>query len=376
MTEPIIPESLKPADGRFGCGPSLVRPDQLAALSGGPWGHLMGTSHRQAPVKEMVGHLRAGLLELFGAPAGYEVLIGNGGSTALWDAIALGLVERRSLHGVAGEFGAKFAAAASRAPFLEEPVTVRAEPGQRAWPLTDATSARADVLAWPHNETSTGVVTPAERPAGSREDQLTVIDATSAAGGIQFRSSQTDLYYFSPQKNFGSDGGLWLALASPAAIERIERIAASGRWIPDSLSLKLALDNSRANQTLNTPALATAIMATVQTDWILAQGGLDWADQRTRTASSILYRWAETRTEARPFVDEPEARSPVVVTIDFDKEVDAAGLAKVLRRNGILDVEPYRKLGRNQLRVATFASRDPADCEALTASISYLLDRR
>ncbi|MDR1188156.1 MAG: aminotransferase class V-fold PLP-dependent enzyme [Bifidobacteriaceae bacterium] len=397
MTQLTIPEALKPADGRFGSGPSLVRPEQLAALTSGPYGHLMGTSHRQSPVKSLVRHLRESLAELFAAPAGYEVLLGNGGSTTLWDALAFGLIEHRSVHGAAGEFGNKFAMAVSRAPFLAEPVVARAEPGQRAWPLpaaldhTGSGTGRlpspgestelwpvpdsVDVFAWPHNETSTGVVTPVERPAGSRPGQLIVIDGTSAAGGIMFDPAQADFYYFAPQKNFGSDGGLWLALASPAAIERIERIAASGRWVPDSLSLKLALDNSRLDQTLNTPALATLVMTAGQADWILDQGGLTWADGRTRAASSILYDWAEARPEARPFVAQREARSPVVVTVDFDPAVDAAALARALRSNGIVDVEPYRKLGRNQLRIATFVNRDPADCEALTASVDYLLDR-
>jgi phosphoserine aminotransferase len=328
-----------------------------------------------------VGHLREALAELFAVPDGYEVLLGNGGASLMWDAIAFGLIERRSSHAVAGEFGQLFATAVAQAPFVDQPLTVHAEPGQAAWPVSGLEPGQAsspavpDVIAWTHNETSTGVMVPVLRPASAQVGQLTVVDGTSAAGGVVFDAAQADLYYFSPQKNFGSDGGLWFALASPAAIERIERLAQAGRWVPRSLSLADAITQSRLNQTVNTPALANLVMTTDQVDWLLANGGLKWADQRTRAASDILYRWAENRADAEPFVSDPAVRSQVVVTIDFAATVDAKALAAALRANGIVDTEPYRKLGRNQLRIATFASRDPEDVQRLTGCLDWLLER-
>jgi len=362
-----IPRDLLPVDGRFGCGPSKVRPAQLEALltSGAS---ILGTSHRQAPVKNLVGSVRERLAALFRVPEGYEILVGNGGSTAFWDAAAFGLIERRSQNLVFGEFGGKFAASAA-APWLEAPDVRKAEPGSRvAAEIVDG----VDVYAWPHNETSTGVAAPVERIAA--DGALTVIDATSAAGGIDFDASQADLYYFAPQKNLGSDGGLWFAVASPAAIDRIERIAASGRYIPEFLSLKNALDNSRLNQTLNTPALTTLHLLDSQLSWILDNGGLTWASARTSESSSVLYDWAARTEVATPFVTDAAHRSPVVVTIDFDDSVDAAAIAKTLRTNGIVDTEPYRKLGRNQLRVATFVSIEPDDVRQLTRSLDYVLE--
>ncbi len=369
MPHVALPREILPADGRFGCGPSKVRAEHLAALAG-PGSVLLGTSHRQSPVKDLVGQVRAGLTELFRVPAGYEVVLGNGGSTAFWDAAAFGLIEKRSQNLVFGEFGGKFAAAA-RAPWLEAPDVREAAAGTRT---TAVPVEGVDVYAWPHNETSTGVSAPVERVRGD-EGALTVIDATSAAGGIDFSIHEADVYYFAPQKNLGSDGGLWFALVSPAAIERIERIAASGRYIPEFLSLKNALDNSRLNQTLNTPALATLYLLDQQLDWIRDSGGLQWADARTRESSQALYDWAEASAFATPFVADPADRSPVVVTIDFDDTVDAAAVAKSLRANGIVDTEPYRKLGRNQLRVATFVSIDPDDVRQLIRSIDYTVER-
>ncbi|MFF1538722.1 phosphoserine transaminase [Microbacterium sp. NPDC058269] len=362
-----IPRDLLPIDGRFGCGPSKVRPAQLEALvSSGAT--ILGTSHRQAPVKNLVGSVREQLAALFRVPEGYEIILGNGGSTAFWDAAAFGLIERRSQNLVFGEFGGKFAAAAG-APWLEAPEVRKAEPGS----LTVAEVVEGvDVYAWPHNETSTGVAAPIQRIAA--DGALTVIDATSAAGGIDFDASQADVYYFAPQKNLGSDGGLWFAAVSPAAVERIERIAASDRYIPEFLSLKNAVDNSRLNQTLNTPALTTLHLLDSQLRWILDNGGLAWAAARTSESSSVLYDWAEASAVATPFVTEAAHRSPVVATIDFDDSVDAAVIAKTLRANGIVDTEPYRKLGRNQLRVATFVSIEPDDVRQLTRSIEYVLE--
>lgn len=369
MPSLVIPSDLLPADGRFGCGPSKVRPEQLAHLAAvGP--SILGTSHRQAPVKDLVGRVRAGFGELFALPDGYEVVLGNGGSTAFWDAAASGLIDRRAQLASFGEFGAKFAAAAA-APWLEAPDVRKADAGSLAQP--DA-AAGIDVYAWPQNETSTGVMAPVTRIDGDA-GALTVIDATSAAGGIIVDPSQFDVYYFAPQKNFASDGGIWFALMSPAAIERIERLAASERYIPEFLSLKNAVDNSRLNQTLNTPAITTLLLLENQLDWMNGSGGLAWADARTRESSSVLYEWAERTPVTTPFVTEPEARSQVVVTIDFDESTDAAGLAKILRANGVVDTEPYRKLGRNQLRVATFTAIEPDDVRALTASIDYVLEQ-
>jgi phosphoserine aminotransferase len=369
MPSIVIPDDLLPADGRFGCGPSKVRPEQLAHLAAvGP--KLLGTSHRQAPVKDLVGRVRAGLGELFSLPDGYEVVLGNGGSTAFWDAAASGLIDRRAQLCSFGEFGQKFAKAAA-APWLEAPDVRSADPGSRSTP--EAVDG-VDVYAWPHNETSTGVMAPVTRIGGDA-GELTVIDATSAAGGIEVDPAEFDVYYFAPQKNFASDGGIWFALFSPAAIERVERIAASGRYIPEFLSLKNAVDNSRLDQTLNTPALATLALLENQLEWMNESGGLGWADARTRESSSVLYDWAERTEVATPFVVDPADRSQVVVTIDFDASTDAARIASVLRENGVVDTEPYRKLGRNQLRVATFTAIEPDDVRALTESIDYVLER-
>jgi phosphoserine aminotransferase len=367
MPELTIPTELLPADGRFGAGPSKVRPEQLAYLAGGG-AAIMGTSHRQAPVKNLVASVQAGLAELFRLPDGYEVVIGNGGSTAFWDAAAFGLIERRSQNLVFGEFSSKFAAAAG-APWLKVPSVIKADAGSRSEPEP---LAGVDVYAWPHNETSTGVMSPVTRVHGD-EGALTVIDATSAAGGVDFDASQADVYYFAPQKNFASDGGLWFALFSPAALERAERIAATDRYIPEFLSLTNAISNSRLNQTLNTPALSTLLLLENQVQWINGNGGLAWADARTKESSSALYEWADAVDYATPFVANPDHRSQVVVTIDFDDAVDAAAIAKTLRANGIVDTEPYRKLGRNQLRVATFTAVDPADVRQLIASIEYVV---
>ena len=367
MPSLTIPSDLLPADGRFGCGPSKVRQEQLDYLSGAG-AAIMGTSHRQAPVKDLVGRVRGGLGELFRIPDGYEVVMGNGGSTAFWDAAAFSLIEKRSQNLTFGEFGAKFAMAAA-APFLDAPHVISAAAGSRAEvEIVDG----IDVYAWPHNETSTGVMAPVTRVAAS--GALTVVDATSAAGGIDFDSSQADVYYFAPQKNFASDGGLWFALFSPAAIERVEQIAASGRYIPEFLSIKNAVDNSRLNQTLNTPALSTLLLLENQLDWINGNGGLAWASSRTLESSAALYDWADSVSYATPFVTEASHRSQVVVTIDFDDAVDAAAIATTLRANGIVDTEPYRKLGRNQLRVGTFVAIDPADVRQLIASIEYVVE--
>ena len=369
MPHVTLPSELLPVDGRFGCGPSKVRAAQLEALAT-TGASLLGTSHRQAPVKNLVRDVRGLLADLFRIPEGYEILLGNGGSTAFWDAAAFGLIERRSQNLVFGEFGGKFAAAA-KAPWLEAPDVRKADPGTRA--VAEAVEG-VDVYAWPHNETSTGVSAPVQRVHGD-EGALTVIDATSAAGGIFFDVAEADVYYFAPQKNLGSDGGLWFAAVSPAAIERIERIAASDRYIPEFLSLKNALDNSRLEQTLNTPALTTLFLLRDQLSWITDNGGLTWAADRTAESSTALYEWAEASAVATPFVADPADRSPVVVTIDFDESVDAAALAASLRSNGIVDTEPYRKLGRNQLRVATFVSIEPSDVRQLIASIDYTLER-
>lgn len=366
-----IPADLLPRDGRFGSGPSKVRAEQVDALAS-VGRSLLGTSHRQAPVRAVVGRVRAGLAELFGAPDGYEVVLGNGGSTLFWDVATLCLVERRSAHASFGEFGAKFAAAAARAPFLEEPVVTTVPAGQSAVP---ARAAGIDVYAWAHNETSTGAVAPVRRVAGSKDDgALVVVDGTSGAGGLAVDVAQTDAYYFAPQKSFASDGGLWLALLSPAAIERAARLEAS-RWVPESLSLTTAVTNSRLDQTLNTPAIATLVLLAEQLDWILASGGLGWAADRTATSAGHLYGWADSRDWATPFVADPAVRSNVVGTIDFAPEVEAATIAQVLRRHGVVDVEPYRKLGRNQLRVAMYPAVDPQDVLALTACIDYVVDR-
>lgn len=368
MSHVVLPREILPADGRFGCGPSKIRPEQIAALAESG-SSLLGTSHRQAPVKNLVASVREGLAALLRLPDGYEIVVGNGGSTAFWDAAAFGLIENRAQNLVFGEFGGKFAAAAA-APWLQAPDVRKAEPGTSASP--EAVEG-VDVYAWAHNETSTGVATRISRVSGDA-GALTVIDATSAAGGIDFDVAETDVYYFAPQKNLGSDGGLFFAAVSPAAIERIERIAASGRYIPEFLSLKNALDNSRLQQTLNTPAVSTLVLLDEQVRWINGNGGLTWAAARTAESSQVLYDWAEASSVATPFVADIADRSPVVVTIDFDESVDAAAVAANLRANGIVDTEPYRKLGRNQLRVATFVSIDPDDVRQLTRSIDYTLE--
>jgi phosphoserine aminotransferase len=364
---PRIPDEIKPADGRFGCGPSKVRPEALAKFPElNTW---MGTSHRQAPVKDVVGRVRDGLAELFSLPDGYEIVLGNGGSTAFWDVAAAGLIRRRSLHLTFGEFSAKFAGVAKGAPHLDDPIVVDAEPGTAPNPTTDPD---VDAIAWAHNETSTGAMLGVERPAGS-DGQLVLIDATSGAGGLPVDVSQADAYYFAPQKSFGSDGGLWLAALSPAALARAEEIAGAGdRWIPESLSLTTAISNSRLNQTYNTPALATLFLLAEQVEWMLAGGGLEFCVEQTTASSSHLYAWAEKSDAASPFVDEAH-RSLVVGTIDFADSIDAAAIAATLRANGIVDTEPYRKLGRNQLRIGMFPAIDPADVEALTACIDWVI---
>jgi len=364
-----IPAELKPADGRFGCGPSKVRPEALAALAERI--DLIGTSHRQEPVRNLVGRIREGLGELLGLPDGYEVVLGNGGTTAFWDAAAASLVRDRTLHHTYGEFSSKFAKVTTGAPFLADPILVEAEPGDAPDLVADPT---ADAIAWAHNETSTGVMVEARRPDNAG-DALVLVDATSGAGGLPLDASQADAYYFAPQKAFGADGGLWLAALSPAAIERIEELdAATDRWQPAFLSLRTALENSRKNQTYNTPALATLLLLGDQLEWMLELGGLDACVARTRASSGHLYGWAGESDLATPFVADPAKRSLVVGTIDFTDSVDAAALAATLRANGIVDVEPYRKLGRNQLRIGMFPAVDPADVEALTACIDWAIE--
>ncbi|CAM3572766.1 phosphoserine transaminase [Micrococcus flavus] len=365
-----IPQDLLPRDGRFGAGPSKVRPEQLQALQDAAG--LLGTSHRQRPVKDLVGSVRHGVAELFSAPEGYEVVLGVGGSTAFWDAAAFSLVRSKAQHLSFGEFGAKFARATDRAPFLEASDVRTAEPGTR--PAPEAV-AGVDVYAWPHNETSTGVAAPVVRPEGIDEDALVMVDATSAAGGLLVDVSQADVYYFAPQKNFASDGGLWLALFSPRALARVAEIAGSGRWIPEFLDLSIAVENSLKDQTYNTPALATLVMLDAQLRWMNGHGGLDFATGRTADSSARVYAWAEASDVAAPFVTRPEDRSAVICTVDFADSVDAAAVAKALRANGVVDVEPYRKLGRNQLRIATFAAIDPEDVTALLACIDHVVER-
>lgn len=366
-----IPENLKPTDGRFGAGPSKVSPraaDAVAAAGSS----LMGTSHRQAPVRNLVKSVQEGVSELFNAPEDYQVVLGIGGATAFWDTAAFGLVREKAQHLSFGEFGSKFAKVTNSAPFLDDSVILQADPGTRPVPRAES---GVDVYAWPQNETSTGVAAPVHRVDGADDDALVLIDATSGAGGLPVDVQQSDVYYFSPQKNFASDGGLWLGLFSPAAIERAEEIAATDRWVPDFLNLKTAIDNSAKNQTYNTPALATLIMLNEQLTWMNTNGGLDFATGRTKDSSDRVYTWAEASSYATPFVNRPEDRSQVIVTIDFKDDVDAATVAAVLRANGIVDTEPYRKLGRNQLRIATFTAIDPEDVSALTACIDYIVDR-
>ncbi|MEN9740160.1 MAG: hypothetical protein RLZ72_426 [Actinomycetota bacterium] len=361
MSDFRLPENLIPTDGRFGCGPSKVRPEQVDHLM--RHAHLLGTSHRQKPVRELVGRVRAGLAELYRLPAGYEVILGNGGSTAFWDAAAFSLIQTRSAHLTFGEFGQKFVNAAG-APWLSAPIVIKGEPGTVSSFTGDED---ADVFAYPHNETSTGAMAEVRRQG--RAGSLTVVDATSAAGGIDIDVTETDVYYFAPQKNFASDGGLWFALMSPAAIERIATIAASDRYIPEFLSLDVAVQNSRLDQTLNTPAIATLLLMDAQIQWMLENGGLAWADARTRESSGLIYAWADAHPNATPFVSVPEHRSQVVATIDFDDTVDASAVSAMLRANGIVDIDPYRKLGRNQLRIATFTAIDPSDVARLLGAI-------
>jgi phosphoserine aminotransferase len=369
MAELTIPADLKPTDGRFGCGPSKVRPEQLQALAAA--GDVFGTSHRQAPVKNLVGRVRDGLRQLFSLPDGYEVILGNGGSTAFWDAAAFGLIDKRSLHLTYGEFSSKFASCVVKNPFVGDPVILKADPGSAPRPQSDPS---VDLIAWAHNETSTGVAVPVQRPDGSG-DALIAIDATSAAGGLPVDITEVDAYYFAPQKNFAGDGGLWIAIMSPTALARVDAIAAAGRWVPDFLSLPIAIENSTKNQTYNTPAIATLILLAEQIDWLLGNGGLDWAVKRTADSSQRLYSWAEAAKFATPFVADPELRSQVVGTVDFSDDVDAAAVAKALRANGIVDTEPYRKLGRNQLRVGMFPAVEPDDVSALTQCIDWVVER-
>ena len=366
-----IPADLLPEDGRFGCGPSKVRPAQLDALAA-TGSTLLGTSHRQKTVKSLVGELRSGLADLFSLPEGYEVVLGLGGATAFWDIATFGLVRERSQHAVMGEFSSKFAASNKGAPFLADPSIVKAEPGSAPEFVAET---GIDVYGQPHNETSTGVMMPVQRVDGADDGSLLLVDATSGAGGLPVDLTECDTYYFAPQKCFASDGGLWVALMSPAAIERVGQIKATDRWIPPFFDLTTAIDNSRLDQTYNTPALATIFMFNEQVSWMLEQGGLKWCVERTSESSSRLYDWAERSPHATPFVAEPQFRSLVVGTIDFDASIDAAALAATLRANGILDTEPYRKLGRNQLRVGMFPAVEPSDVEALTACIDYVISK-
>ncbi|MFD4754798.1 phosphoserine transaminase [Streptomyces sp. NPDC058426] len=370
MADIQIPADIKPADGRFGAGPSKVRKEALDALAA-TGTSLLGTSHRQAPVKNLVGRVREGLSSLFSLPEGYEVVLGNGGSTAFWDVATHGLIENKSQHLSFGEFSSKFAKAAKLAPWLGEPTVISSEPGTHPEPKGEP---GVDVYALTHNETSTGVAAPVRRIDGADEGALVLVDATSGAGGLPVDVAETDVYYFAPQKNFGSDGGLWIGLFSPAALERAERVHASGRHVPEFFSLPTAIDNSRKNQTYNTPSLATLFLLAEQLDWFNDQGGLAWTTGRTAASAQALYGWAEKVSYASPFVVDPAQRSAVIGTIDFDDAIDAAAVAKVLRANGIVDTEPYRKLGRNQLRVAMFPAVDPADVEALTTCVDYVID--
>ena len=364
----IIPSELKPLDGRFGSGPSKIRPEALAALSASG-NSILGTSHRQKPVKNVVKRVREGLTTLFNLPEGYEVILGNGGSIAFWDIATFGLIEERSQHLVFGEFSSKFAAASKEAPFLGEPTVIKAEPGSH--PVSVA-EAGIDVYAMTHNETSTGVAMPIIRPAGT-DGALVLVDATSAAGGLMVDAKEFDTYYFAPQKSFASDGGLWIAIMSPAAIERAEKIKASGRWVPAFFDLGIAIENSRLDQTYNTPALVTLMLLAEQIEWMNSNGGLSFAAGRSLKSSEILYSWAEKTSYTTPFVTDAAMRSKVVGTINFDDAIDATKIAAALRENGIVDTEPYRKLGKNQLRVAMFPAVDPSDVDALTKCIDYVV---
>ena len=363
-----IPENLKPRDGRFGCGPSKIRPEALAALAASG-SSILGTSHRQKPVKNVVHRVREGLGSLFSLPEGYEVVLGNGGSTAFWDIATFGLIENKSQHLVFGEFSSKFAAAAKEAPFLGNPTVIKAEPGSHP---TAVVETGIDVYALTHNETSTGVAMPIKRPAGT-DGALVLVDATSAAGGLEVDAKEFDTYYFAPQKSFASDGGLWLALMSPAAIARAEKIKASGRWVPAFFDLNIAIENSRLDQTYNTPALMTLMLLADQIEWMNTNGGLKFATGRSADSSSRLYSWAEKTSYTTPFVTDPAMRSKVVGTINFDEAIDANVVAATLRTNGIVDTDSYRKLGKNQLRIGMFPAIDPSDIDALTASIEFVV---
>lgn len=363
-----IPDNIKPKDGRFGCGPSKIRPEALSALiqSGAS---ILGTSHRQKPVKNVVHNVREGLTSLFSLPEGYEVILGNGGSTAFWDIATFGLIEKRSQHLVFGEFSSKFAIAAAEAPFLGEPTVIKSEPGTHPVAVAEA---GIDTYALTHNETSTGVSMPIIRPAGT-EGAIVLVDATSAAGGLSVDMKQCDTYYFAPQKSFASDGGLWIAIMSPAAIARAEKIKADKRWVPAFFDLGIAIENSRLDQTYNTPALATIILLAEQIEWMNSNGGLSFAAGRSAQSASKLYTWAEKTSYTTPFVTDQAMRSNVVGTINFDDSIDATKVAAALRANGIIDTEPYRKLGKNQLRVGMFPAVEPSDIDALTASIDFVV---
>lgn len=368
-----IPSELKPRDGRFGCGPSKIRPEALAAL-GASGSSVLGTSHRQKPVKNVVNRVRTGLSSLFTLPDGYEVVLGNGGSTAFWDIATLGLIEKKSQHLSFGEFSSKFASAAKEAPFLDDPTIIKSEPGSHPLPIAEA---GVDVYALTHNETSTGVAMPIRRPLGTSsqgaDGSLVLVDATSAAGGIDVSAKEFDTYYFAPQKSFASDGGLWIALMSPAALERAAKIRATNRWIPAFFDLTIAIENSKLDQTYNTPAVATLMLLAEQIEWMNSNGGLSFASGRSNESAKIMYDWAEKTSYTTPFVTDPAMRSSVVATINFDDAIDALEVAKTLRANGIVDTEPYRKLGKNQLRVGMFPAIDPADVHALTQCIEFVV---
>ncbi|TYL46279.1 phosphoserine transaminase [Nocardioides sp. BGMRC 2183] len=371
MTDALqIPADLKPADGRFGAGPSKIQTSHLDALAA-TGSTLMGTSHRQAPVKNTVGRVREGLAALFDLPEGYQVVLGNGGATAFWDIATFGLIEQKSQHLSFGEFSSKFAKAAKAAPWLDAPVVIESEPGSRPEPMAET---GVDVYAWAHNETSTAVMAPVIRPTGADEGSLVLVDATSGAGGLPVDLNEVDAYYFAPQKCFASDGGLWIAIMSPAALDRAARIAASDRHVPAFFDLPTAIDNSAKNQTYNTPSVATLFLMAEQLDWMNSQGGIKGMVERTTASSDALYGWAERTSYTTPYVSDPSHRSLVIGTVDFDDSIDAAAIAKTLRANGIVDTEPYRKLGRNQLRIAMYPAVDPADVEALTRCIDYVVE--
>ncbi|HET7385833.1 MAG TPA: phosphoserine transaminase [Nocardioidaceae bacterium] len=374
MTDAVtltIPEDLRPGDGRFGAGPSKVRAQALDSLAA-TGRTLLGTSHRQAPVRNLVGRVREGIADLFDLPDGYQVVLGNGGATAFWDIATFALIRERSQHLSFGEFSSKFAKAAKSAPFLTEPTVIESPTGTRPEPRPEP---GVDAYAWAHNETSTGVMAPVRRVAGADAGALMLVDATSGAGGLPVDIREADVYYFSPQKNFASDGGLWVAVMSPAALDRAAEIAATDRWVPAFLDLPTAIDNSAKNQTYNTPAISSLFLMAEQLDWLNGNGGLRFSVGRTSDSSSRLYTWAEKTAYTRPYVESPDDRSLVIGTVDFDDAVDAAAVAEILRANGIVDVEPYRKLGRNQLRVAMFPAVEPADVEALTLCVDYVVER-